>query len=258
MMTVAVLLVLAGLAGAAPFPKSAKFAAMAKARNAPVSPQALRILNRVCEVLSSAKSLSYHAEINFDSALPSDVKLQFAAAMDVALQRPDRLAVSYASDLGGKRVWYDGKSLTVLDPAHLTYATVAAPPSIDEMLEKFAQRNNMSIPLEGFDFSHPCARIQGNLIHGTYVGVGDVDGVDCDHLAFMQKSVDWQIWVDREKRPLPRKVVITYTLLPMAPQFSAVLSKWNFDPKFPADFFEPQIPKQALRIKFIDFKEKRK
>jgi hypothetical protein len=254
-MTVAVLLVLAGLAGAAPPPKSAKFASMAKA---PVNPRALRILNQVCEVLSSAKAFSYHAEINFDSVLPSDVKLQFAAAMDVALQRPNRLAVAYASDLGGKRVWYNGKSVTVLDPARLTYATAAAPASIDEMLEKFAQRNNMSIPLEGFDFSHPCARIQGNLVHGAYVGVGDVDGVDCDHLAFMQKGADWQIWIDRAKPPLPRKVVITYTLLPMAPQYSAVLSKWNFDPKFPEGFFEPQIPKPALRIKFIDFKEKRK
>lgn len=257
-MTAAMLLVLAASAGAAQSPKSSKFASMAKASKAPVNTHALQILNQVCDVLSSAKSLSYHAEINFDSVLPSDVKLQFAAAMDVALQRPDHLAVTYASDLGGKRVWYNGKSATVLDPAHLTYATVAAPPTIDQMFEKFAQQKNMSIPLEGFDFSHPCARIQGNLIHGTYVGVGDVDGVECDHLAFMQRGVDWQIWVERGKPPLPRKVVIIYTMLPMAPQYSAVLTKWDFDPKFPADFFQPQIPKQALRIKFIDFKEKRK
>lgn len=259
MTTSVMLLAVAGVAGAAQSPKSAKYAYLAaKAAKAPVSPHALQILNRACELLSSAKNFSYHAEINFDSVLPSDVKLQFAAAMDVAIQRPDHLAISYDSDLGAKRVWYDGKTLTVLDPTHLTYATAAAPPSIDEMLEKAAQEKNISVPLEGFDFSHPCARIQGNLIHGTYVGVGDVEGTECDHLAFMQKSADWQIWIDRGKQPLPRKIVITYTLLPMAPQFSAVLSQWDFDRHFSPDFFQPQLPKKALHVNFINFKEKRK
>jgi hypothetical protein len=255
----ALLLGLAGLARSADKPKPPQAPANTrKIPSVPINPHALEILDQMCKVFTSAKAFSYHAEINFDSVLPSDVKLQFAAAMDVALARPDHLAVSYDSDLGGKRMWYDGKTVTVLDPAHMTYATVAAPPSIDKMLEQFAKERNVSIPLEGFDFSHPCERIRGNLLHGAYVGVGDVDGVDYDHLAFTQKSVDWQIWIDRTKRPLPRKVVITYTSLPMAPQYSAVLTHWNFDPKFPADFFAPQIPKKALRIKFIEMKEKRK
>jgi len=222
-----------------------------------ISPYALQILDRVCTHLSSAKAFSYHAEINFDSVLPSDVKLQFAAAMDVALARPNRIAVSYVGDLGGKRIWYDGKTLTVFDPVRMTYATVPAAASIDQMLEQFAKKN-VSIPLEGFDFSHPCERIRGKLIRGTYVGVGDVDGTDCDHLAFMQTDSDWQIWITRGKQPEARKVVITYTSLTMAPQYSAVLSRWKFDPTFPAGLFDPQIPKGALRIKFLDMKEKRK
>jgi hypothetical protein len=255
----ALLLFLAGLAGAAESSKPPNAPSKSPMiPNVPVNPHALQILNRACEVLSSAKAFTYHAEINFDSVLPSDVKLQFAAEMDMAIERPDHLVVSYASDLGAKRVWYDGKSVTVLDPTQMTYATAAAPATIDEMLEQFAREKNVSLPLEGFDFSKPCQRIRPNLIHGTYVGVGDVDGVDCDHLAFIQRGADWQIWIDGEKRPLIRKVVITYKAQPMAPQYSAVLSRWNFKPNFPAGFFEPQIPKNALRIKFIESKEKRR
>jgi hypothetical protein len=259
LMVLALLLVLAGLASAAELSKPANAPVNPpKMPNVPVSPRALRILNGACEVLSSANAFTYHAEINFDSVLPSYVKLQFAAEMEVAIQRPDHLPVSYASDLGGKRVWYDGKSVTVLDLAHMTYATVAAPARIDQMLVRFAREKNVSLPLEGFDFSKPCERIRPDLIHGTYVGVGDVDGVDCDHLAFIQKGSDWQIWIDREKWPLVRKIVITYKAQPMAPQYSAVLSRWNFKPRFPAGFFKPQIPKNAMRIKFIESEEKRK
>ncbi len=262
LIALALVVVLAGMAGAVESPKPAQSPKApgapgkpARIPSIPVNPHALEILGRVCEALSSAKAFTYHAEINFDSVLPSDVKLQFAAAMDVAIQRSDHLAVTYASDLGGKRVWYNGKTVTVLDPAHMTYATAPAPPSIDQTLEQFAQQKNVSMPLEGFDFSEPCERIRPTLLHGAYVGIGDVDGVDCDHLAFAQKTNDWQIWIDREKRPVARKVVITYKELPMAPQYTAVLSRWNFDAKFPAGFFEPQIPAKAMRIKFMEFKQ---
>jgi hypothetical protein len=221
-----------------------------------ISPRALQILNGACELLSSARAFSYHAEIDFDSVLPSDVKLQFAAAMDFALQRPDHLAISYASDLGAKRVWYDGKTLTILDPAQMTYATVPVPASIDGMLEQVAREKNISVPLEDLDFSQPCDRIRPKLIQGGYIGIGDVNGVECDHLAFRQKDSQWQIWIERGKRPLPRKLVITYIALPMAPQYSAILSQWNLDPRFPARFFNPRIPNKALRIKFLGMKEK--
>jgi hypothetical protein len=251
------LMLLAVFATAAGAAEDGKAVKLAKPPQITINPQALQILDKACTALSSAKALTYHAEINYDSVLPSGIKLQFAAAMDVAIQRPDHFAVNYSSDLGGKRVWYDGKTVTLLDPAHMTYTTAAAPSTIDQMFEHFAKRN-VSVPLEGFDFSHPCERIRDKLLRGTYVGVGDVEGTDCDHLAFIQKDVDWQIWVSRDKRPLPRKIVITYVAMPMTPQYSAVLSQWNFDPGFPAGFFAPQIPKNAIRVKFLEMKEKHK
>jgi hypothetical protein len=71
----------------------------------------------------------------FDQVLRSGVKLQFAGALDYAVHRPNELAVDYQSDLGGKRLWYDGKSVTLLDVPHKMYASVAAPDSIDAMME---------------------------------------------------------------------------------------------------------------------------
>jgi hypothetical protein len=245
MMALALLVAIWGSASAAEQPKPVL----------PVSPVVVQILGRACSMLTQAQTFSYHADIDFDTVLPSDVKLQFAASMDVGLQHPDRLVVSYKSDLGLKRVWFNGKTVTVLDGTHMTYATSAAPASIDETLEEFARESNMSVPLEGFNFSDPCERMRGRFIQGTYVGVGDVDGTACDHVAFLLEDATGQVWVDRGKRPLFHKVVITYTSLPMAPQFSAVLSRWNFDPKFPAEFFEPQIPKNAVQVEFLKIKE---
>jgi hypothetical protein len=216
-----------------------------------IDPQVREVLNRACAVLSPARTVTYHAEITFDSVLPSHVKLQYSVAMDAAIKQPNRLAISYQSDLGAKAIWYNGTTLTVLDPAHRAYVTVPAPHTTDAMLVEAAQHKNLSIPLEGFDFDNPCKQVIPQIKRGKYVGVNDVGGIDCDHLAFIQPQADWQLWVDHGKPALPRKVVITYKNLPAEPQWAAVFSKWRFNRPLPGSLFEPKIPKGAIKTTFI-------
>ena len=195
----------------------------AGSRAAPaIDSQVRTVLNKVCHELASARTVTYHAEITFDSVLASDVKIQYAAATDTAIQRPDRLAISYKSDLGAKAICYDGKTLTIYDPAHRAYATTPAPDSIDAMFRQVADEKNLSIPLEGLDFNDECGRAYRDIQRAKYIGVNDVDGVDCDHLGFIQQEADWQLWVDHSGRPLPWKIVITYKKLPSQPQWSAI------------------------------------
>jgi len=216
-----------------------------------IDPPVRRVMNRVCRELSSARTLAYHAEINFDSVLASGVKLQYAAEMDTAIRRPDRLAINYKSDLGAKAIWYDGTTLTIYDPAHRVYASSAAPDSIDAMLTRVADEKNLSIPLEGFDFSNPCMRAYGNIRRGKYVGINDVGGIACDHFAFIQQNADWQLWIDHSKIPLPRKIVINHKNVPSQPQWAAVFSKWRLNQKLSASLFQPKIPKGVTETSFI-------
>ena len=53
-----------------------------------------------------------------------------------------------------------------------------------------------------------------------------VDGVECDHLAFRNLETDWQIWIERGERPLPRKYVITSKTVATAPQYTLRLRDW--------------------------------
>ena len=51
----------------------------------------------------------------------------------------------------------------------------------------------------------------GAITAATHVGVSNVEGFVCDHYAFRQKDVDWELWIEQGGRPLPRKMVITTT-----------------------------------------------
>jgi hypothetical protein len=221
----------------------------------PVAPLADKLLTQACEVLGSAKAFSFHAEINFDQVLPSAVKVQFAAAMNLALQRPGDLAVDYRSDLGAKQLWYQNGDLTIFDPPQMVYATATVPPTIDEMLEHAAQNHNLNVPLADLLYGDPCRRIKPHMVFGGYVGVNDVNGTACDHLAFTSPTIDLQLWLQHTGRPIPRKIVINYRTEPGTPEYAAVLSDWQFPGKIPDGIFRPKFPKGAKRIDFVKIKE---
>ena len=56
-----------------------------------------------------------------------------------------------------------------------------------------------------------------------------IDDELCDHYAFRQGKVDWQIWIATGSKPLPRKVVITNRADEARPQ-SVSLIDWNLKP----------------------------
>src|SRR5277367_2833852 len=112
-----------------------------------IAEEADRLLPQMGEYIGSAEQFTFHADITFDHVLPSGQKLQYTASEDVALQRPNRLYVEWSGDLGDRQFWYDGKSLTLYDPATPFYATDAAPPDIDAMLEMVVTKLGFAPPL---------------------------------------------------------------------------------------------------------------
>jgi hypothetical protein len=220
-----------------------------------IAPLADKLLSQACGVLGSAKAFTFHAEITFDQVLPSAVKVQFAGAMDFALQRPGELAVDYRSDLGAKELWYQNGDLTIFDPPHMVYATAAMPPSIDGMLEYAAANNNIAIPLSDLAYADPCQRIRKQVVFGGYVGINDVNGIACDHLAFSSAKVDLQLWLQHSGKSLPRKIVINYRTEPGSPEYAAVLSDWKFPSKIAGSLFHPPLPRHAKRIDILKVNE---
>lgn len=220
-----------------------------------IDPHADQLLSRMCDGLGASDAFSFHAEVLFDKVLPHTVKVQYAGEMNFALQRPDELVVDYHSDLGGKQLWYQNDTLTIFDDPHQMYASMKVPTTIDTMLDQVVQSHHLTLPLSNLAYSDPCMRVRKQIIFGTYVGVNDVNGVDCDHLAFSSRDIDLQLWLDRSGKPVPRKIVINYRTEPGAPEYIAVLSDWKFPKQISDSHFQPQLPKEAKRIEFLKVKE---
>jgi hypothetical protein len=133
-------------------------AAPAATTNVPapaIAEQADRLLKEMGAYIGSANEFTFHADVTFDHVLPSGQKLQFSAAEEVVLKRPSGVYVEWNSDLGGRRFWYDGKSVTLYDPATPFYASEAAPPAIDNMLDQLVPKLDFAPPLADFLYHDP-------------------------------------------------------------------------------------------------------
>jgi hypothetical protein len=215
-----------------------------------VAEQADRLLRQMGAYVGSAAEFTFHADITFEHVLPSGQKLQFSATEDVALQRPNRLYVEWSGDLGDRQFWYDGTSITLYDPATPFYASAAAAPQIDGMLEKILTQIDFSPPLTDFLRSDPYQSVRGNVQYGVDLGLNDVNGKSCRTLAFVEKDIDWQIWIEDGPQLVPCKLVITYKTQPGQPQFSAVFTDWDFTPRIAPSVFTPELPSATLKIPF--------
>ena len=235
----------------APAPPT-KQAAKASAPQKPeIDPQADRLLREAGDYLKAAQQLSFHAAITYDDLLPTGQKIELAADYDVAVRRPDRVYTEYWSDTGGRHFWYDGQTVTLYDPGLGVYASEPAKPTIDATLEHLNTELGFTPPLSDLMTSDPAATLRKNVLFGFHVGLTYVDGVRCHHLAFVERDIDWQVWIEDGTRRTPRKVVITYKSIPGAPQYAAVLSDWDFATRPPDSLFIPQLPAGADRISFL-------
>jgi hypothetical protein len=215
-----------------------------------VAEQADRLLKEVGAYIGSANEFTFHAEITFDHVLPSGQKLQFASAEEVVLERPGRLYVEWNGDLGARQFWYDGKSVTLYDPAMPFYASEAAPPEIDNMLAQLLPRLNFVPPLADFLYRDPYKSVRGNIQYGFDLGQSNVNDRTCRTLAFVEKDIDWQIWIENGPQLTPCKLVITYKNQPAQPQFTAVFSDWDFAPRIAEAVFMPELPPGTEKIPF--------
>jgi len=233
--------------GEAAEPKEAEPKAAPRLRR--VDPRADEILKKMSDLLAGAKRLALEAEESFDEVSEQAPRVQLTNVRRFALERPGRCAADATGDTLNRAVWFDGRTLSVLDKEHNLYMSVEmAADTVDAVLDKVAEDYDIVVPLSDLLYSDPYAILKEGVLYGEYLGLHQAAGVLCHHLAFAQDEIDWQIWIEAGDQPLPRKLVITYVKEPGEPQYEATIRRITLDPKFPEDLFRFEAPEGAKRI----------
>jgi len=221
-----------------------------KAKAPDIEPKAVEVLKQMCDYLKNLQQFTVQAEITEDVLLTSGQRIQYARSVEASVRRPDRMRAESVGDTDNRQLVYDGKTITLMDRTKNFYTTITAPPELDAALEHATQAFNLRAPLADLIYTKAYEYLTEGVVSGFYVGMSKVQGVPCHHLAFREKDIDWQIWVEDGPTPLPRKFLITDKKAGGL-QFTAVFTKWNTSPQLEDSLFTFVAPAKAEKIDIL-------
>jgi hypothetical protein len=208
------------------------------------------LFRQVQDHMSEASSFSVQVEKRFDVVLSDGSKVEYSGALDVVVDRPRGLFIDYGDDLGAKRVWYDGETLTLLDTLRNFYATTTIEGTVAEALDRVAMDLDVELPLAPLLRQNLPEDFE-SVTTARYLGLHDAEGELCHHLLFRGEHHDLQLWISAGESPLIRKLVLTYWEIEGSPQQSLTFGEWNLEAKIEPAMFKAQLPEDAVSIEFL-------
>ncbi|HTJ92086.1 MAG TPA: DUF2092 domain-containing protein [Pararobbsia sp.] len=221
-----------------------------------VNPDAVQALQRMGAALQSLKRFHVSTEITGERVLEDGEKLQHTASAELDVERPNKIRIVMRSSRSDREIFYDGKQVTLVTLGQNYYSSVPFDGNLPTLIEAFHQRYRIEIPLSDLFIwgtpNAPVDQFESAIDAGQdYVG-SDV----CDHYAFRQKTIDWQIWMTTGPTPLPRKLVIARRNDDARPQSVSIVN-WNTKTAFSDSVFMFQPPAGAKKIELVPIAAKK-
>ena len=246
-----------GLVQAAAMVALAALAATAGAQQPAATPAldegAINGLKAMGAYLRGLKSFQVEVATTDEDVLADGQKFQSEGTTTILARMPDRLRAEVDSHSLQRLYLYDGKNFTLFAKRANFYATEPAPATVGKLDDMLSEKYGFSVPLAdlfrwgGANWS-PEGITAATRFDPTVVG-----GTTCDHFAFRQEGIDWQIWIQRGDHPLPLKLVITTTTDEARPQHTAVYT-WNLAPSFNDTAFAFDPPAGAGKVMLAEAK----
>ncbi|RFU44733.1 DUF2092 domain-containing protein [Paraburkholderia sp. DHOC27] len=199
--------------------------------------QAVDALNRLGSYLRTLKRFRIEADSVTDAVLTTGQNVGFLHRTEMSVERPNKLRVVVTGSRAPKGLIYDGHTVVLYNDTHNYYSKVPAPPTIRELITDADQKYGVQLPLVDLFYWGEQSDDEKALTTAIFIGLDKVQGKWCNHYAYQQPGLDWELWIQTGPRPLPCRFVVTDTTQPSRPQH-AVNYQWTLDPSFAAGTFE--------------------
>jgi hypothetical protein len=187
---------------------------------------ARKLFKAMSDYMAAQKAISFQYDTILEIVTKDNQKLGLASSGKATLNRPDKIRATRISGFADVEFLFDGKTITLLGKTANAYGQLAVPGTIDHLIDELRKKGR---PVPGGDLllSDVYGKLMATVVNVKDLGSGVIGGVECAHLAFRTKEVDWQIWIAQGSRPYPCRYVITSTRVAQAPQYSITVRDWK-------------------------------
>ena len=168
--------------------------------------EAKAMLKAMTDYMAAQKELSFRYDASIEAVTKDGEKLQLANSGRVALARPDRIAATRSGGFADIETIFDGKTMTILGKTKNIYLQLPIPGSVDHLVDVLQNQYNRPLPAADLLLTNAYSELMTDVTEAKDLGSGVIGGIECDHLAFRGKDVDWQIWIAQGSPPLPVQI----------------------------------------------------
>jgi hypothetical protein len=213
---------------------------------------ARNLIKKMSNYLAAQKAISFAYDANLEVVTTDKEKLELVSSGTVTLQRPDKIRVTRSGGFADVELVFDGKDMTLLGKNANLYSQLLIPGTIDHLIDELRDKYNRPLPAADLLMANVQDQLMANVTAVKDLGSGVVGGVECDHLAFRNEEVDYQIWIAQGDRPYPCRFVITSKVVNGGPQYSIQVRDWKSGASVAAADFKF---KNSTNAKKVDFKD---
>ena len=206
-------------------------------------------LKAMSDYLGAQKAMSFDYDVNLELVSKQQQKIGLASSGTLTLNRPDKFHLTRTGGFANVEMVFDGKTLTLLGKNTNLYTQLEAPGTIDQLEDVLRNKYHRPVPAADLLISDPYKELMAEVNDAKDLGSGVIHGVECDHLAFRTKEVDWQIWIAQGARPYPCRYVITSKKVTGWPQYTLDTWGWKTGAEVSPDSFKLEIPANAKKLK---------
>ena len=206
-------------------------------------------LKAMSDYLGAQKAMSFDYDVNLELVSKQQQKIGLASSGTLTLDRPDKFHLTRTGGFANVEMVFDGKTLTLLGKNTNLYTQLEAPGTIDQLEDVLRNKYHRPVPAADLLISDPYKELMAEVNDAKDLGSGVIHGVECDHLAFRTKEVDWQIWIAQGARPYPCRYVITSKKVAGWPQYTLDTWGWKTGAEVSPDSFKLEIPANAKKLK---------
>ena len=207
------------------------------------------LLKAMSDYLGAQKAMSFDYDVNLELVSTQQQKIALVSSGTMTLNRPDKFHLTRTGGFANVEMVFDGKTLTLLGKNSNLYTQVEAPGTIDQLEDVLRNKYHRPVPAADLLISDPYKELMPEVNDAKDLGSGVIHDVECDHLAFRTKEVDWQIWIAQGARPYPCRYVITSKKVTGWPQYTLDTWGWKTGAEVSPDSFKLEIPANAKKLK---------
>lgn len=215
-----------------------------------VDPQAVRVLSDVRDKLRSLDDYTVETTVKTKAAVGDGRYRDFSGRVQYMVSPPDSLAANVEGNGLNRKIFYDGKKITLYSPKDGLYAQVNAAGDLETLVNEVKGRRGLDLPVAHIFAWNEESNLMSRSTRATYSGTGKVNGRECEHYSYALNGKIWELHIDKET------LLCKLSMIDMndrgLPGYSAEFA-WNTNARLsPSDFqFKPVANSEEVALSEI-------